>query len=380
MPARSLALYVHLPFCVRKCRYCDFNSGPAAETVRVAYLDALRAEIRARAASLSTTSRIDTVFFGGGTPTIYRAFDLVRVLDLIAACFHLSRAAEISIEANPETLTPGKLRRLNGGGFDRLSIGAQSFADAELRMLGRGHCAADTVRSVVAARAAGFDDLSLDLIYALPGQRPANWLRTLHRALRLEPDHLSCYGLSIEDGTPLGDDLAAGRVQIVPDDDHLAMRHATGAICASAGLRRYEISNYARSGRHCRHNVVYWRNEQYLGVGAGAVSYLDGVRARNISDPAQYTAAALAGDSLAEFSERMGPEGALAETIMLGLRLTSGLDLVPLAKRFGQQAVAALRERTGPMVHAGLLRCKDDNLRLTPEGEALHTEIAARLI
>ncbi len=377
---RPLALYVHLPFCVRKCRYCDFNSGPAAEPLRAEYLTALRRELSVRARDLSASARVDTIFFGGGTPTIYPAGDLARLLGLVTDLFRVSPAAEISIEANPETLTPGKLRRLRSGGFNRLSIGAQSFDDRELAMLGRGHCAADTVRASSWARQAGFDDLSLDLIYALPGQRLADWQRTLDRALRLGPDHLSAYGLSIEEGTPLAADVAAGRLSPVSEDQHLAMREATGAACASVGMRRYEISNYALAGRTCRHNMVYWRNGEYLGVGAGAVSYLDGARVRNEPDPTHYTELALAGEDLASFSERMDPAGTLAETVMLGLRLTDGLELATLEGRFGADAVREMLARARMLIDAGLLREGRGRLRLTAAGQPLHGEVAARLI
>jgi len=247
-------------------------------------------------------------------------------------------------------------------------------------MLGRGHCAADTVRGVSWARQAGFDDLSLDLIYALPGQRVAGWQRTLDRALRLGLDHLSAYGLSIEEGTPLAADVEAGRLAPVPEDEHLAMREATGATCAAVGMRRYEISNYAHVGRHCRHNMVYWRNGEYLGVGAGAVSYLDGARIRNEPDPARYTELALADEDLAFFSERMDPAGALAESVMLGLRLSEGLELVALARRFGEDAVGEMLARAHPLIDAGLLREGRGYLRLTAAGQPLHGEVAARLI
>ncbi len=380
MIIRPLALYIHLPFCVRKCRYCDFNSGPAAEPLRIEYLTALRRELSARAGELSASARVDTIFFGGGTPTIYPADDLARLLDLVTDLFRVSPAAEISIEANPETLTPRKLRRLRAGGFKRLSIGAQSFDDRELTMLGRGHCAADTVRGALWAREAGFDDLSLDLIYALPGQRVAGWQRTLDRALRLGINHLSAYGLSIEEGTPLAGDVEAGRLSPIPEDRHLAMREITGAACADVGMRRYEISNYALAGRYCRHNMVYWRNGEYVGAGAGAVSYLDGARVRNEPDPARYTRFALADEDLASFSERMDATGALAETVMLGLRLTEGLELVALAVRGGEDAVGELLARARPLIEAGLLRVRRGYLRLTASGQPLHGEVAARLI
>lgn len=380
MVARSLALYVHLPFCVRKCRYCDFNSRPAPEAERTEYLQALRCEIAGRAHELADSVRLDTVYLGGGTPTLYDAGDLANLLDLIRDAFDVSPDAEVSVEANPETLDAPKLSGLRAAGVNRLSIGAQSFDDTELAMLGRGHRAEDTVRAVEAAREAGFANLSLDLIYALPGQTVTGWEYTLERALGLVPEHLSAYGLSIEAGTPLADDLAAGRLRPVAEDTHLAMRRATGERCAAAGLERYEISNYARPGRPCRHNVVYWHNEEYIGVGAGAVSYLGGARSENRRDPAKYTRYVLAGDREPASTERLGAAGRLAETLMMGLRLVEGLELAELEREFGPGAVADLGRRAEPMIAAGLLTHTGGRLRLTARGEDLHSEVAVRLM
>lgn len=375
-----IAFYLHLPFCVRKCRYCDFNSRPASEAERDQYLQALRCEIAGRAHELADGLEIATIYFGGGTPTLYDAGDLAGVLDLIAEAFAVSSDAEITVEANPETLDAAKLRGLVAAGVNRLSIGAQSFSDAELALLGRGHRAADTVRAVELARAAGFRNLSLDLIYALPDQTVADWERTLAYALTLRPDHLSAYGLSIEPGTPLAADVAAGRLRPVDEQVHLAMRQLTGALCAAEGLQRYEISNYARSGRRCRHNMVYWRNGEYLGVGAGAVSYLAGVRSENRRDPADYTRSVLAGDRAPAARERLDAAGRMAETVMLGLRLVEGLELAELEREFSTQAVAQLRVRSRPLVEAGLLEERDGRMFLTEAGQNLHSEVAARLM
>ena len=380
MTTRPLALYIHLPFCLRKCHYCDFNSRPAPPDERAEYLAAVRQEIAARAHDLADGARLDTIYLGGGTPTVYGADDLAGLLDLVTEAFHVSPTAEISIEANPETLDARKLRRLRAAGFSRLSIGAQSFDDAQLRMLGRGHRAADSARAVAMARQAGFRHLSLDLIYALPGQTQRSWERTLALALRLQPEHLSAYGLSIEEGTPLAGRVQRGELAPVGEDEHLAMRRLTGAMCAKAGLRRYEISNYALPGRHCRHNMVYWHNGEYVGVGAGAVSYLDRARAANVRDSAAYTRACLAGEPSLETGERLGPDGQLAETVMLGLRLAEGLAVAELVARFGDEPVAALGERARPLIEAGLLRANGERVWLTAAGQALHSEVAARLM
>jgi len=374
-----MGIYVHLPFCARKCRYCDFNSRPAPQAERIEYLRALRTEISARAQEVGQGRTVATVFFGGGTPTIYDGEDLARLLGMIGETFHVRRGAEISIEANPESVDAPKLRRLRAAGFNRLSVGAQSFDDDELRMLGRGHAAADVVRAVQAAREAGFGNLSLDLIYALPGQAVSRWERTLEQALRLRPEHLSAYGLSLEPGTPLARRVAAGELEVVSEEDHLAMRHLGLQVCAAAGLRRYEISNYACPGRECQHNLIYWRNQEYLGLGAGAWSYLEGVRAENVREPGAYVRAVLGAGSPVGYRERLDVEARLLERVMLGLRLREGLALAELEGAFGQAQADELKRRAEELARAGVVERRDGRLRLTTAGEDVHSEVCERL-
>jgi len=375
----ALGVYVHLPFCARKCRYCDFNSRPAPQAERTEYLRALRAEVAARAEELGQPRTVRTIFFGGGTPTIYDGEELARLLGLIGEVFHVRRGAETSIEANPESVDARKLRRLHASGFNRLSLGAQSFDDNELRMLGRGHTAADVVRAVGAAREAGFENLSLDLIYGLPEQAVSRWQGTLERALRLRPQHLSAYGLSLEPGTPLARGVEAGELAPVSDEEHLAMRHLALRMCAAAGLRRYEISNYARPGRECQHNLIYWRNQEYLGLGAGACSYLDGVRAENVREPREYVRLVLGESSPVGYQEQLHAEGSFLERVMLGLRLREGLGLAELEDAFGRERADELKRRAVVLASAGLVERRDGRLRLTTAGEDLHSEVCERL-
>ncbi|HCA47336.1 MAG TPA: coproporphyrinogen III oxidase, partial [Armatimonadetes bacterium] len=291
----------------------------------------------------------------------------------------LAHVPEITCEANPETVTIAKLRTMREASVNRVSIGAQSFSESELALLGRGHSPELTEAAVEAAREAGFEHLSLDLIYALPGQTVEDWRRTLLRALALEPEHLSAYGLELADGTPLHARWEAGEIAPVADTEHLAMRELTRELCAEAGLQRYEISNYARPGCECAHSITYWRNEPYIGFGAGAWSYLDGVRSANLREPAAYCAATEAGGSPREFAERLDPDDALAETLMMGLRMTAGLSLEALELRFGEERLQRLLARAAPLVEIGLLEVRNGHLRLTPEGEPLHGEVCVRL-
>ena len=375
---QPLSIYVHLPFCARKCHYCDFNSRPAPPSDRARYLDALHLEIGRRTETLAGT-RAGTIFFGGGTPTIYEADELAGLLGLLRDALPVEPGAEVTVEANPESVDGRKLAALHAAGFSRISIGAQSFDDGELALLGRGHSAKHTEAAVVDARTAGFENLSLDLIYALPGQTVEGWRATLQRALELEPDHLSAYGLELAEGTPLAARVEAGEIAPVSEGEHLAMREVTGELCAQAGLQRYEISNYARPGLGCRHNITYWRNEPYLGLGAGAWTYFDGERSMNLREPDEYCVALERGDDARAFSERLDPSDALLEAVMMGLRMAAGVSLEGLRACHGEERVAGLLARAEPLVAMGLVEIAGGCLRLTVAGEPLHSEVVVRL-
>ncbi|MGC9319715.1 MAG: radical SAM family heme chaperone HemW [Armatimonadota bacterium] len=377
MSGTGLSVYVHLPFCARKCHYCDFNSRPASLELRSAYLSALRAEIALQADVLGRQP-VRTIYFGGGTPTLYRASDLSALLGAITGRCAIEPRAEVSIEANPESADEAKLRALREAGFNRLSLGAQSFDDGELELLGRGHTSGDTVRAASAARRAGVENLSLDLIYALPGQAVAGWRRTLAQALALEPEHISAYGLELAEGTRLFARWQAGEIEPVAEAEHLAMREVTRELCEEAGLRRYEISNYARPGFECRHNITYWRNEPYLGLGAGAWSYLEGVRRANLQRPAEYVAALEGGEDPVAYTERLAPDDALAEAVMMGLRMAEGVEVAALEAAYGSERVSELMGRAEPLAEMGLVEV-GDRLRLTEAGEPLHGEVVVRL-
>jgi oxygen-independent coproporphyrinogen-3 oxidase len=264
-------------------------------------------------------------------------------------------------------------------GFNRISIGAQSFHDDELRMLGRGHTAEQTEAAVAAAREAGFANVSLDLIYAVPGQTVERWRETLLRALELEPEHLSAYGLELAEGTPLFERWQRGEIEPIGDAEHLAMREVTLTLCEQVGRERYEISNYALPGRECAHNLTYWRNDPYIGFGAGAWSYLDGVRSENLREPIDYMKAIESGEEPTAYEERLDPDDALAETIMMGLRMVDGLELAGLRERFGGERVRDMLARAEPLAEMGLLDLRDGRIRLTLEGEPLHSEVCVRL-
>ncbi|NPV29240.1 MAG: radical SAM family heme chaperone HemW [Firmicutes bacterium] len=380
----QLALYLHLPFCVRKCTYCAFNSRPlppggAGEDLLRRYLGALEAELRL-AAAFTGKQTLRSIYFGGGTPTLLAAPDLIHILEQTTRYFNWSPAIEITVEANPGTVSRAKLRPLREAGVNRISLGAQSFNPGELRLLGRVHGVREIYASCRDARAAGFENLSLDLIYGIPGQTPAAWRRSLQQALALGPEHLSVYGLILEEGTPLAGEVAAGRLEPCSEEDQLAMWEATAELLAAAGYERYEIASFARPGRRCRHNLAYWRNRPYLGIGAGAHGYFGGVRYANHADVERYLQA-LAEERLPRaWEENQTPEQERIDTIIMGLRLTRGLSLRAFKARFGVAFTELYRCELDRLARAGLIEADETSVFLTPRGRLLANYVLAHFV
>lgn len=328
---KPLGIYVHIPFCKSKCEYCDFYSLGGSRDRRTTdqYLQALADHIR-ETGRLAPDYTVDTVYFGGGTPSFFGAENLEKILDELQKRFHFGADPEITLEANPDSAQDiSALRQLHDAGFDRLSLGMQSADDAELRRIGRVHTHAQTVRAVENARAAGFDNLSLDLIYGLPEQTMTRWQANLDAALSLAPEHLSCYGLKVEEGTPL---FAQRERFTLPDDDTQADMYLSAVgLLARRGYEQYEISNFCRPGRASRHNSRYWTLAEYLGFGPGAHSDFGGERFALARDLDAY----LAGHTV--YSERSAPSARERETerVMLALRTTRGVaaDTLPEAAR-----------------------------------------------
>jgi oxygen-independent coproporphyrinogen-3 oxidase len=392
----SISLYLHIPFCHAKCHYCDFNSYAGMLGQRERYVMALAGEIalageRARLPD-GSPRRCRTIFFGGGTPSLLRAEQIAELLAAARAAFAVDADAEISLEANPGALEYGQLDAVRATGVNRLSMGAQSFDADLLRWMGRIHTPEEIARALADGRAAGFSSINLDLIYALPGQSLVTWQQTLDRALDLRPEHLSLYSLIVEEGTPLYRWVAQGRVQPADEDLAADMYELAAARLAEAGYVQYELSNWALPGHACRHNLTYWHNLPYIGLGAGAHSWFDGWRfaeARPISDYIARVHATLAGGEPQEAHNRLLPGGAtveceaisddleMAETAMLGLRLVSGIDLPTFARRFGREFDAVFGERLAEVTAAGLLERVGTSLRLTERGRLLGNEVFA---
>ncbi len=394
----SISLYLHVPFCQAKCHYCDFNSYAGMLGHRERYVEALAQEIRlaGRRARLAdgTPRRCRTIFFGGGTPSLLTAEQVDGLLREARSAFAVSDDAEITLEANPGALEYGRLDALRAVGVNRLSMGAQSFDADLLRWMGRIHSPAEIETAFAAARQAGFTSVNLDFIFALPNQSLATWADTLERALALGPEHLSLYSLIVEEGTPLFAWVRDGRVLPADDDIAADMYEYAQQRLAAAGYGQYEISNWAKPGHECRHNLTYWRNLSYIGLGAGAHSSFAGHRFAEVRPIAGYISrvrAAVAGDNGESGTDTL-PAGAIAsdeaippalemaETAICGLRLNDGISLAEFAERFGRSFEQVFDERLAEVRDLALIETVGDRVRLTEHGRLLGNEVFERLL
>lgn len=361
--------YVHVPFCLRKCAYCDFASRPFAPGDVERYLEAIEREMELRPPDFSPA----TVYIGGGTPTALPLPALERLLALVRRTVPETSAVEWTCEANPGALTAESARILRAAGVNRLSLGAQSFDDAQLARLGRLHRADDIARAVAAARDAGFDNVSLDLMYALPGQTVADWRRDLEQALSLAPEHLSLYALSIEEGTPFARERDAGRLREADEETAREQYESARSLLRAAGFGQYEISNFARPGRECRHNLLYWSGGAYLGCGPAAHSHWRGARWGNFQGLEEWAAAVSKawknpGAAVARaFEERLEPAAKARETLVFGLRRLAGWRRDEFLSATGFDYRALCGDAIERLVNEGLL-CEDaQGLRLADE-------------
>ncbi|TQM62775.1 radical SAM family heme chaperone HemW [Humibacillus xanthopallidus] len=345
----ELGIYVHVPFCTVRCGYCDFNTytltelgGPGASIGVDSYADAALREVDlARRVLGDESPSVSTVFVGGGTPTMLRSGDLVRMLGGIRECFGLEPGAEVTTEANPDSVTPESLTELADGGFTRVSIGMQSAVPPVLATLERTHDPANVARAVAATRAAGMQ-VSVDLIYGTPGESLDDWRRSLETAIALEPDHISAYALVVEQGTKLAAQVRRGLVAMPEDDDEADKYELADALLADAGFGWYEVSNWARSEQtRCRHNIAYWAGTNWWGIGPGAHSHVGGVRWWNVKHPSAYAARLASGVSPAQARECLTDEQRHDERVLLGTRLVEGLPVDDLGTG-GRGAVAGL--------------------------------------
>ena len=379
VPDTHLGLYVHVPFCVRKCRYCDFPSIPLRGAQHVTpYLEALESEARRRRAEIDRP--LSSVYIGGGTPTVLLPEQLFRLWQEVIAPFPRLPDAEVTLEANPGTLTDAMLAAIAALPITRVSLGVQSFDQSELAMLGRIHTPEEAEAGARALRAAGIARLNLDLMYGLPGQTVAGWERTLRRALSLQPDHLSCYALILEEDTPLTAQVQAGILSLPGEEEEIAMVASTEVLLTEAGFAGYEVSNAARAGAHCRHNLGYWLGRDYLGLGAAASSTIGNMRRRNVADIATYQTRCANEQPVTAYAERLSAPACLLERVMLGLRLRAGFNLRAVEMTCGCSLAVLTGDMLPRLISDGLLAQQADILRLTPAGFPLANQVMTRLM
>jgi len=373
---QAASLYVHVPFCRAKCRYCDFYSLVPAPGQAEAFVEGVAIELDYYSQRLQHP--LETVFIGGGTPTSLPLPLLERLLATVGK--YVNRSTEFSVEANPSTVTASTAELLRAAGVNRVNIGAQSFLNADLAAISRIHTPDQARRAVGFCRRAGIENVGLDLIYGLPGQTPATWQYSLAAALALAPAHLSCYALSYEPHTPLADDLARGKVAEMNEDDQRKCYYAAIDAATDAGLEHYEISNFARPGFRCRHNLTYWENRPYVGLGPAAASYLHGVRRTNTPDLQAWIAAMRRRQPAPASQETLNRRASMAETVMLSLRLAEGIDRKLFAWRFGEDVVNAFHQPVSRYHSQGALEVSPSHLRLTRQAMFVADTVLADII
>jgi oxygen-independent coproporphyrinogen-3 oxidase len=393
-----LGLYVHIPFCSAICNYCNFNRGLFDPALKARYVDALVREIdRAGGSEGADPERLyfsnkkavaqrprseaaDTIYFGGGTPSLLEPAEIGR---LIAACrnaFDVSPDSEVTLEANPESVDAARLAAFRDAGVNRVSFGVQSFREAELRRLSRLHTVARATAAIGEARAAGFDNVSLDLMMWLPEQQVSEWLESVDAAVALGPEHVSLYLLEVYPNAPLKDEMARGRWSQAPDDDAAAMYLTAMERLERAGYEQYEISNVARPGRQARHNIKYWQDGEWLGFGCGAHSTRRGVRWKNVASTDEYVKLVESSGSTEIDHRRLSPEERLGDALFTGLRLTAGVNLDEIRAAHGVDVWARFGPDLEPFLEAGLLRRDGARLWLTRQGMLLAHEVMATFV
>ena len=383
---KPLGIYLHIPFCVRKCNYCDFLSAPAQEETRRRYVQCLTEEIRQFEAAKEY--EVKSVFFGGGTPSILEGKWIAALMEELEKIFSFSEIPEITIECNPGTLTAEKLDHYRKSGINRLSLGLQSADENELKLLGRIHTWEDFYKNYQQARESGFENISVDLMSALPGQTVSSWKRTLEKVLALKPEHISAYSLIIEEGTPFYDWYGAedekrrrgladnGRTVLPSEEEEREMYYDTKRFLTEAGYHRYEISNYAREGYESIHYSGYWLRREYVGFGLGASSQVKNLRCKNTERLEDY----LKSDFFKKEVQILTRQEEIEETMYLGLRMMQGVNLQGFQKSFGVRVETLYKETLEKLERQGLLRIKDGCLRLTDSGIDVSNAVMAEFL
>ncbi|MGH2694875.1 MAG: radical SAM family heme chaperone HemW [Actinomycetota bacterium] len=373
----GFGVYVHIPFCLKRCDYCDFNTYEGQEHLHRDYVEALVRDIERIEGDVPAAS---SVFFGGGTPTLLPPASLAMILRAVAARVGVAPDAEITVEANPETVDEDAFESLLEAGFNRFSVGVQSLRPHVLRGLGRTHSAESALAALAAARRAGVEDLNADLIFGSPWERADDWLASLNGVVEAAPDHVSAYALTVEEHTPLHTLVATGRIPDVDPDVQAERYGVAEEVLEAGGYARYEISNWARAGHCSRHNLLYWSAGDYLGFGAGAHGHLGGRRYWNVRLPRSFVDEVAAGRPTEAGAERLGPDERVGEALMLGLRLSSGVDLAAFGRRFGTSGLSRRAATIAALEAEGLVETAGGRLRTAPRRLLVASEVARRLL
>ncbi|ADL12143.1 radical SAM family heme chaperone HemW [Acetohalobium arabaticum] len=372
-------LYIHFPFCIQKCYYCDFNSVAWQDDLAAEFFTALCEEIKLVAADYDYP-QLKSIFLGGGTPSCFSGQTIAELLSVLEDEFRLKTELEVTIEANPGTVDQNKLEIFKEVGINRLSFGVQSFDNRILNKLGRIHTAQKAEKNYYLAREVGFANINLDLIFAIPGQKLSQWKVTLESALQLAPEHLATYNLKIEPGTKLGKDLAQGRIEPVCQDLDLEMYQLTKKLLIDNGYEHYEISNFAKPGYRSEHNQIYWQNEPYLALGPGAHFYDGEFRGNNLESIGEYINVIKDGEKPVEIEESLSREDKIIETMILGLRLKEGISTLEFEERFGESVHNIYNEELKKLNKQGLIEINSQQIALTEKGRVLANDVLAEFI
>ena len=371
---QEISLYIHIPFCVRKCLYCDFPSFSGMDGMFEDYVRRLCREMGEAAPSFQGIG-VKSVFFGGGTPSILPPALMGRIMDKIMSAYDVNSDAEISMEANPGTLDAAKLREYKSMYFNRLSMGLQAWQDRLLERLGRIHRGGEFEDNFLQARDSGFKNINVDLMFSLPGQTMDDWQETLEKVIRLDPEHISAYSLIIEEGTPFFDMYEKGQITETDENTDRRMYYLAKEMLSDKGFRQYEISNFAKEGFECRHNITYWRTEEYRGFGLGAHSYVDGTRFHNSADMKEY----MAGGGRLDM-EKLTPEEMQEEFMFMGLRMNEGISKEEFLKRFKTDITSVYGQEIVELISEGLLTENRGRISLTDRGIDVSNQVFEKFI
>lgn len=375
---KELGIYIHIPFCVKKCKYCNFNSYENMLDFQNEYLLALVKEIEQHSSNADEYT-VTTIFLGGGTPSLLQNGAVSTILSSIRKYYHVSKTAEITIEANPNSITLDKAYEWKHAGINRVSVGLQSCKNNLLRLIGRVHNKTDYINAMGYLKAVGFDNINTDIMIGLPAQKQSDVRSTLYQVLKLGSSHVSAYSLILEDNTPLYDEVQSGDVKLPKEEKTLAMYDYTYKFLAKNGLYRYEVSNFARPGKECRHNLNCWDMKDYLGFGAGAHSYFEGIRYSNFDHIPEYIKGIKDGSAV-ETREKLSRSEMLEETIMLGLRKTEGIKLGYIRKHFGIDLLMTKAEIVEKYKDMGLIKVDNDYLSVINDGMKVLNKIILDLV